>query len=289
MKYNLTDSLQPRRSAMANPEHLEILMRGVEVWNKWRNENPDVVPSLRHADFQGKELDGVDLKWADLKQADLSKSNLSGAELVGANLSSANIREANLYWTILIEAYLMGSDLSGANLNKACLWDTNLTRSNLAEAIYEMTNAQAPEEPAKAEPEPMKAETPPITATKKAKPQDTKATPATDQVLEVSKESETEVDNVTIAKQTGLKAEPEKMKTETPQKKATKKAKPQASTTMTATDQVIEVIQKSKTGVDNVTISKQTGLNQKQVSSALLRLKKYGKVKSVKRGVHTAV
>jgi len=41
--------------------------------------------------------------------------------------------------------------------------------------------------------------------------------------------------------------------------------------------------------MDNATISKETGLNQKQVSSALMRLKKYGKVKSVKRGIHTAV
>ena len=84
-------------------------------------------------------------------------------------------------------------------------------------------------------------------------------------------------------------AEPKTMKTETPPSTATKKAKPQSTKTMPATDQVLEVIQKSKTGVDNVTISKQTGLNQKQVSSALLRLKKYGKVKSVKRGIHTAV
>ena len=45
----------------------------------------------------------------------------------------------------------------------------------------------------------------------------------------------------------------------------------------------------SNGGVDNATISKQTGLNQKQVSSALHRLKKRGKVKSLKRGVHTAV
>jgi predicted Rossmann fold nucleotide-binding protein DprA/Smf involved in DNA uptake len=161
--------------------------------------------------------------------------------------------------------------------------------NSIAKTISDMVNAQAPEEPAKAEPEPMKAEIPPTTSTEKAKPQDTKSMPATDQVIEATKKSETEVDNVTIAKQTGLNAEPEKMKTETPQKKATKKAKPQAPKTMPATDQVLEVIQKSKAGVDNVTISKQTGLNQKQVSSALLRLKKYGKVKSVKRGVHTAV
>jgi hypothetical protein len=161
--------------------------------------------------------------------------------------------------------------------------------NSISEAIYEITNAQASEAPAEAEQKPLKTETPPSTATEKAKPQDTKAMPATDQVIDVIKKSETEVDNVTIAKQTGLNAEPEKMKTETPQKKTAKKAKPKASKTMPATDQVLEVIQKSKTGVDNLTISKQTGLNQKQVSSALLRLKKYGKVKSVKRGVHTAV
>ena len=161
--------------------------------------------------------------------------------------------------------------------------------NSIAEAIYNLTNAQASEEPAEAEQKPVKTETPPSTVKEKAKPQDTKATLATDQVLEVIKKSETKVDNVTIAKPTGLKAEPEKMKTETHQKKATKKTKTQAAKVMPATNQVLEVIQKSNTGVDNVTISKHTGLNQKQVSSALLRLKKYGKIKSVKRGVHTAV
>ena len=161
--------------------------------------------------------------------------------------------------------------------------------NSIAVAIYDMTNAQPHEKPAKTKPEPIKTEPQPSKATEKAKPQGTDTVPATDQVGEVIKKSETGRDNVTIAKQTGLNAEPEKMKSETPQKKATNKAKPQATKAMPATDQVLEVIQKSKTGVDNVTISKQTGLNQKQLSSALLRLKKYGKIKSVKRGVHTAI
>ena len=161
--------------------------------------------------------------------------------------------------------------------------------NSIAKTISDMVNAQASEEPAKAEQKPMKTETPPSTLKEKAKPQGTDTMPANDQAPEVIQKSETGVDNVTISKQTGLKAEPEKMKTETPQKKATKKAKPQAPKAKPATDQVLEVIKKSKTGVDNVTISKQTGLNQIQVSSALLRLKKYGKIKSVKRGVHAAV
>jgi predicted Rossmann fold nucleotide-binding protein DprA/Smf involved in DNA uptake len=80
-----------------------------------------------------------------------------------------------------------------------------------------------------------------------------------------------------------------KMKAGATPKKAPKKAKSQGPKSVPATDKVLEAIKGSKDGVDNATISKETGLNQKQVSSALLRLKKYGKVKSVKRGIHTAV
>jgi predicted Rossmann fold nucleotide-binding protein DprA/Smf involved in DNA uptake len=86
-----------------------------------------------------------------------------------------------------------------------------------------------------------------------------------------------------------VKDDPESINTEPQPSKASEKAKPQGTKTMPPTDQVLEVIQKSKTGVNNLTISEQTGLNQKQVSSALLRLRKYGKVKSVKRGVHKVV
>jgi hypothetical protein len=31
---------------MASPEHLAILEKGVDVWNKWREENPDIEPDL---------------------------------------------------------------------------------------------------------------------------------------------------------------------------------------------------------------------------------------------------
>jgi hypothetical protein len=31
---------------MANPEHLELLRQGVEVWNEWRTKEPLVLPDL---------------------------------------------------------------------------------------------------------------------------------------------------------------------------------------------------------------------------------------------------
>lgn len=39
---------------MANQEQLEILKQGVEVWNRWREENPEVRPELRSPEIKTK-------------------------------------------------------------------------------------------------------------------------------------------------------------------------------------------------------------------------------------------
>ncbi|MDY0170350.1 MAG: toll/interleukin-1 receptor domain-containing protein [Thermoguttaceae bacterium] len=87
---------------MANPEHVELVRRGVDVIRAWRAENPAVL--------------------LDLSGANLSGANLSGANLSGANLSGADLRGANLR-----RAGLSGADLNGADLNGADLSGTNLT------------------------------------------------------------------------------------------------------------------------------------------------------------------
>jgi uncharacterized protein YjbI with pentapeptide repeats len=61
---------------MADEEHVALLKQGVEVWNKWREENPDVRP---------------DLVVANLNGADLSKAFLNGARLGGAFLTDADL------------------------------------------------------------------------------------------------------------------------------------------------------------------------------------------------------
>jgi uncharacterized protein YjbI with pentapeptide repeats len=51
---------------MANPVHVKILNQGVGVWNKWREENPDIIPDLKNADLQGINLNGAKLFEANL-------------------------------------------------------------------------------------------------------------------------------------------------------------------------------------------------------------------------------
>ena len=104
---------------MANKEHLKILKQGVEIWNKWREENPDIKPKLIKAEL-------FDI---NLSKADLSGADFSGAELGGAVLSEANLHDAKLSW-----AYLTMADLSGANLRYVDLVGANLSRSDFRKA-----------------------------------------------------------------------------------------------------------------------------------------------------------
>ncbi len=131
---------------MANQEHLDILSKGVVVWNLWRQEHPETKPNLSGADLSGANLTGANLteailsqvnflgaklsnarlNYATLNNARLNEVDLSKAELIGANLFNAYLTNANLRGANLTRANLMYADLMGAKLNNACLNQTNL-------------------------------------------------------------------------------------------------------------------------------------------------------------------
>ena len=101
---------------MANPEHVDKLLEGVDVWNAWRYVNPEIIPALWGAALEETDLGGANLRDADLEEADLSgtdlrEANLNGAKLGGADLSGANLRGA----------YFARTDLKRANFNEAKL------------------------------------------------------------------------------------------------------------------------------------------------------------------------
>jgi uncharacterized protein YjbI with pentapeptide repeats len=63
---------------MANPEHLQILQQGVEVWNAWLGQHTDIMPDLSGADLSAVDLSGATLINANLTRADLTRANLRG-------------------------------------------------------------------------------------------------------------------------------------------------------------------------------------------------------------------
>jgi hypothetical protein len=124
---------------MANKEHLKILKQGVEVWNRWREENPEIRLDLRGADLSGADLSGADLSAAflfkaNLHGADLSAANLSGADLTDAYLHGADLSAANLRGAALTDAYLREAKLHEADLSEAKLHEAYLGGADLSEA-----------------------------------------------------------------------------------------------------------------------------------------------------------
>ena len=125
--------------------HFGILRQGVETWNQWRTDNPEVKPDLSRSDLSWSDLSwanlsGAHLTYANLGEAILGGADLSGARLFKAWLFKANLRGANLVAAHLVAAHLGGADLggadlSGANLHRAGLQSADLSGANLGEAI----------------------------------------------------------------------------------------------------------------------------------------------------------
>ena len=133
---------------MADSQQLEIIRKGVDHWNKWRDENHTGMSlnishlyreSLRKADLREADLSGLDLSTADLREADLGGADLRLARLRLGNLSGANLPGARLRAADLSGANLTGANLSGTNLLEASLRRTNLSGTNFAGAMVGYT------------------------------------------------------------------------------------------------------------------------------------------------------
>ncbi|NUQ23087.1 MAG: toll/interleukin-1 receptor domain-containing protein [Saprospiraceae bacterium] len=124
---------------MANTEHLEILKAGVDMWNKWRNNNKNANIDLSEAD-----LSGTILHRANLTKSNLSDTNLNGALLSMADLSHSCLNGSNLSDSSLLDANLFGANLSRAQMGSATLVRADLTDTNLTDSyltLADLSNA----------------------------------------------------------------------------------------------------------------------------------------------------
>jgi uncharacterized protein YjbI with pentapeptide repeats len=114
---------------MSNPEHIKFFREGVNVWNQWRKDNPNITP-----DLSGERFSFEDLRGRDFRRADLTTAILNGAILRGGYERGADLRDANLTSANLTRADLSSQNLSGVNLTNADLRGARLTQANFTEA-----------------------------------------------------------------------------------------------------------------------------------------------------------
>jgi uncharacterized protein YjbI with pentapeptide repeats len=120
---------------MANEDQIAVLRQGVDVWNKWRKENPDVEIDLVEVNLSGADLRHVNFYQANLTMADLSKTNLDSA-----NLREASLFRANLFAADLTEARLIVPNLNLANLTQAFLGGAEFVSAKLTGADFTEAN-----------------------------------------------------------------------------------------------------------------------------------------------------
>ena len=97
-----------------------------------------------------------------------------------------------------------------------------------------------------------------------------------DQLLKAVEKSETKVTNASKAKAVKAKSV----------KKAPKATAKKKAVKVTATDQILNIINRSKKGVDTATLIKKTGFDQKKVRNILQRTFKQGKIKRADKGIY---
>jgi uncharacterized protein YjbI with pentapeptide repeats len=139
---------------MGNKDHLKELEKGAKSWNRWRKDNPSIMPDLRSSNLWGLSLQRYDLRNANLSGSELGhvyfqNANLHGADLSCCSLSKADFTEADLSFSYLTGSNLEHALFSRSNLTKCDLsfsrlfWSTfeesNIEQANFTQAIFEET------------------------------------------------------------------------------------------------------------------------------------------------------
>ena len=148
---------------MSNPNHVARLLKGVEVWNQWRQENWNIKPDLTGMDLKREHgfkrsplwdsrkrkinlaevnFGGVDLSDADLRGADMTGANVVDAVLAGIDLRDATLKNADFKGSHLRGAQFVGAILHDANLIETDLKGTDFWQADLAGADLEAANLE---------------------------------------------------------------------------------------------------------------------------------------------------
>jgi len=117
---------------VANPQHLQILEKGADAFNRWRQRHQAEVFDLAEADLRERNLQGFDLAKVILAGANLQGAALEEVNFAQANLQGANLRHANLRRARCRQAIWSGADLTGAVAT-----DADLATADLENVVLE--------------------------------------------------------------------------------------------------------------------------------------------------------
>ena len=136
---------------MANPEHLAILKQGVDAWNKWRKENPEVCPDLTYCNLNEYPLVRGEIILLDIIEHEFDEEInhlryidfLDRCEIndrVGLNLGGTDMNHAEIRGEYVGYANMRGADLSHGIFNRSTFRMVDFGEAILENADFRWTN-----------------------------------------------------------------------------------------------------------------------------------------------------
>jgi len=123
-----------------NTKYEEILKRGKDYWNKFRDNNPLDCPQLIRSDLNKMDLTDYNFEETNFFRSDIKESNFENANLKNANLGRTNAEGSIFKNSNLTNSNFWRSNLKNAVFSKATLFQTNFRRANLMNVDFsEMT------------------------------------------------------------------------------------------------------------------------------------------------------
>jgi uncharacterized protein YjbI with pentapeptide repeats len=122
---------------MANQDHLDILAKGVAVWNVWRKAHPILTPDLSYCAITEMDLNQIDFSSANLRGCDLSHSGCADANFSAARLEDSNFSSAIVSGSDFRAASMRRTRASAANLKRAVLASADLRSAIFRETLLD--------------------------------------------------------------------------------------------------------------------------------------------------------
>lgn len=121
---------------MTKNELLNILLSGVDNWNKWRRENIDIPLDFTNINLNRNDFSGYDLVSADFSGSSLVRTKFCKAQLFGAKFRGANLLSVDFQGAQLMNADLSTSNANGVDFRNSFLLGSSLENSSLVNCKY---------------------------------------------------------------------------------------------------------------------------------------------------------
>jgi len=131
---------------MPDPKHVELLKKGTEVWNSWREQNSGVRPQLSDINFE-TDIHEYDHLYdtpifsnLDLSGADLNRIQARNSRFKNCIFDRADINFADVCFSNFIECTFQGTCMRVTKIGSASFVDCEFHETDLSYCSAEETN-----------------------------------------------------------------------------------------------------------------------------------------------------